>query len=551
MLKRSYKNLVPILLSAALTATTLVGCGSTDTSSAGSTTTPEATASESAAVSSTVANSNGLPISSEPITLSIFLPSRQPDALYTNDTLTFKELEKRTNIKFDINTVVSSQVKDKFTIMMASGNLPDIVYGTVENINKYGIQGAFQDLDDLIEKNAPNIKKYLVDNSAVHAQAAATDGKLYSVPMLSAIKTAMGYNIRQDWLDKLNLKAPGTIDEWHTVLKAFKEKDPNGNGKQDEVPLILDRAWENYYLNFADAWKIDVDPNKDYWMYKDGKATFTAIQPEFKEFISTMGQWYKEGLIDKEFATREDTNNYHMLNNLAGATCYWTGYVAAQNTNAEILAKEPKTNWQVIAPPVLKAGDEAKTYSQQLEVVPHSWAISSSNKHIDETIKLFDYVYGDEGSLLFNFGIADDTYKMENGKPVYTDKVKKDKDGATIFLRKNGIQPLIGIRQMPEYESASCANDDTRKQLFDYVDNNRFFETAPKPSLTDAEKTLYDTKMVAIKTYVEEMLLKFMVGSEDPNQKWDEYVAKVKELGIDDITGVMDKAYSRYYSIAK
>ncbi len=76
-----------------------------------------------------------------------------------------------------------------------------------------------------------------------------------------------------------------------------------------------------------------------------------------------MAKWYKEGLIDQDFVTREDTNNFHILNNTAGATVYWTGYVAGMNYNEEVKANDPNTNWQVVNPPVLTAGQEPKTYS--------------------------------------------------------------------------------------------------------------------------------------------------------------------------------------------
>src|SRR5690554_7592729 len=98
---------------------------------------------------------------------------------------------------------------------------------------------------------------------------------------------------------------------------------------------------------------------------------------------------------------------------------------------------------QVIPPPVLKRGDKPRTFWQQKKVVSHAWAISVTNRYPEETMKLFDYVYSDEGTLLFNFGIEDVTYNMVNGKPEYTEEVK----GSPQFLRQNGLQALFGMRQ--------------------------------------------------------------------------------------------------------
>ena len=53
------------------------------------------------------------------------------------------------------------------------------------------------------------------------------------------IRTSQGYYIRKDWLRKLGLKEPKTVEELYEVLIAFRDKDPNGNGKKDEIPVFI------------------------------------------------------------------------------------------------------------------------------------------------------------------------------------------------------------------------------------------------------------------------------------------------------------------------
>jgi len=492
-------------------------------------------------------NQNG-DVSTEPVKISMFVPSRLPEAIYDENTLTFKTMAEKLNIKLDIESVVHSEAGNKFTVLISGGKYPDVMAGSVKDINTFGMSGAFIPLNDLIEEHAPNIKKHLLENKEAMAQAAASDGKIYGIPMLSAIRTAMGYNIRQDWLDELGLEVPVTIDDWFNVLKAFKMNDLNGSGAGDVTPLILDRAWENYYMNFADAWGIELNPNNDFWMVKDGKVVFTPILPESREYLATMTKWYQEGLIDNEFITREDTNNFHVLNNKAGATCYWTGYVTAQNYNSEVLANEPNTNWQVIQPPVLTVGQEPRTFSQQAAIVSYAWGISSSAENVVDIIKMFDYVYSEEGSLLFNFGIEGESYEMVDEEPKYTDEILNSEGGTILFNRRNGLQALIGMRQMPEYEAASCINEDVKQQLFDYVDNDYFYPYNHNFTLTEAEEEIYSVKMSAINTYVEEELLKFFIGTR-PIDEFDSFVQRVNELGIDEMTTLKNQAYDRYKAI--
>lgn len=494
--------------------------------------------------------SKAVDTSSEPVEISMFVPSRLPDAIYNENTLTFKILAEKLNLKLNIESIVQSEAKEKFNVLISGGKYPDVMASSITNINKYGMSGAFIPLDDLIKEHAPNLQKYLLENKEVMAQSAASDGKIYGIPMLSAIRTAMGYNIRQDWLEELKLETPVTIDDWYDVLKAFKTNDLNGNGAGDVTPLVLDRAWENYYMNFADAWGIELNPNNDYWMIKDGKTVFAPILPETKEYLATMSKWYQEGLIDSEFITREDTNNYHILNNKAGATCYWTGYVAAQNYNDEVLANDADTNWQVIQPPVLSEGQEPRTYSQQASIVNYAWGISSSAENVVDIVKMFDYVYSEEGALLFNFGIEDESYEMINDEPRYMESVVNGEGGIIAYTRANGMQALIGMRQMPEYEAASCMNEDVKEQLFNYVDHNYFYPINPSLTLTEAEEDIYSVKMSAINTYVEEELLKFFIGTK-PMDEFDSFVQRVKELGIEEMTTLKGQAYDRYEAIIK
>ncbi|GFZ82665.1 hypothetical protein GCM10008018_30640 [Paenibacillus marchantiophytorum] len=145
-------------------------------------------------------------------------------------------------------------MKAKLPVMIASGEYPDIVSGKIDGFNKYGQSGAFIPLNEPIAKWAPNIKKNLIDNPEAKSQTIAFDGNHYSVPMLSAMRTSEGMLVRKDWLDRLGLPMPETIDDWYTMLKAFKEKDANGNGdSNDEVPFSSVGTPDTYYLNFADA----------------------------------------------------------------------------------------------------------------------------------------------------------------------------------------------------------------------------------------------------------------------------------------------------------
>ncbi len=155
----------------------------------------------------------------------------------------------------------------------------------------------------------------------VKKQISLDDGTIFMFPLLKldAIKLngTSGLILRKDWLEKLNLRTPTTIDEWYTVLKAFKEKDPNGNGKPDELPFTGNWGPGNLtkLLDFSPGFGV-----LGGFEMKDGKVAFGPLQPEYKNFVETMKKWYSEGLIDPEIMTNDGKAfDYKVTNHVAGS----------------------------------------------------------------------------------------------------------------------------------------------------------------------------------------------------------------------------------------
>ncbi|MDF2651193.1 MAG: hypothetical protein K0Q73_6998, partial [Paenibacillus sp.] len=261
--------------------------------------------------------------SNKPLTLSVHLLSQ---SLPFDDTwAVFTKAAELTNVT--LKGTIPKTVTDRneaFNLMMASGNISDIVSNTKANMDKFGQEGAFVALNDLIEKHAPNIKKFLEARPDVKAVGTAADGKMYFLPFAPDGEAASGWFIRQDWLDKLGLAVPKTADDYYKVLKAFKEKDPNGNGKADEIPYF-DRN-KNVYGLLA-LWAADIG-----YTLKDGKIVFGPMEPEYKMGMTSLAKWYKEGLIDREIFTRGGKARDILLgDNIGGSTRDWFASTASYN----------------------------------------------------------------------------------------------------------------------------------------------------------------------------------------------------------------------------
>lgn len=517
----------------------------------------EGGASSSAAASAaTTAAPAALPdgkIVSSPLTLSYFvqLSTNRPSGMNSlNDMEAYKELEKITGIHADFKHPTAGQEANQFNLMLSSGDYPDVIEW---NWNSYpgGGQnalksGAIIKLNDYIDKYAPNLKKLLDANPEIRKQISTDSGEIYSFPFIRNdpyLLTYYGLALRKDWLDKLKLEVPTTIEEWHTVLKAFKEKDPNGNGKPDEIPLLFQKGKLNWGNDILNAWGIR---NDFYLDTATGKVQYGALQPQFKEFLTTMRSWFKEGLIDPDYAATDDKQkNAKVTGDLVGATEVTVGggigtYLAAMN------GKHPTFDLVGAPYPTLKKGDKPVLGQQEPIFNGLGAAISKNNKHIIETVKWLDYKYGEKGALLFNFGVDGKSYTMDNGYPKYSDDVMKNKDGLAfgVALTKYAIPFGAPISQDKRYMEQNAALPQQKNALSIWMNaDNRGW--LPTLSLTSDESSKLAAVMTDVRTYNDEMFDKFIMGAE-PIEGFDKFVERLNKMGLQDVLKIEQAAYDRY-----
>ena len=215
-------------------------------------------------------------------------------------------------------------------------------------------------------------------------------------------------SINKAWLDKLGLKMPTTLDELHDVLVAFKTKDPNGNGKADEIPLSF----------IADFWCADIGDlifspfglpdNIDHRIVKDGKVVYTAVQPEYKEAISTFHQWVAEGLVDQELFT-QDAKAYLSKGKLqpesSGAYTWWE--------TEEVVGTDRAKDYVLLPPLTGKAGKPLVGRSNYAEMGRGAFVITKADKQPELTMRWVDQLYEPKMSAQINWGPLGVIYKED------------------------------------------------------------------------------------------------------------------------------------------
>lgn len=447
-----------------------------------------------------------------------------------------KELEKRTGVKVEYIHPLEGQEKEQFNLMIAARDLPDIFIG---GLGYYGIQKAFNEgivveLNELQTKYGPNLTKLYKQYPEILPNTATEDGKIYATPVIKAdVKMTEGPMLRKDWLNELGMKVPTTIDEWYTVLKAFKEK------KNAKAPLTGTPAQLNNNSLVGAFGIINTD------FVEKGKYVYGAADLRFKDYLATMAKWYKEGLIDQEFATlNAKLIDAKMTNGQAGAMIGLSG--GNMQTYLNTLYGKGTPYDMVGAPyPALKAGEPAKFLNTIQNINPVGF-ITSASKYPKECMAWLDYGYGKEGMMLNNYGIEGASYEMKEGKPTRLNEKNVRADGVNMmpnFVRAgvdNG--PFMNIfENIPMHKQQTEASAAWGK----YTKEANAANTTYRGLFTDEEAAKLKSIESELNTYKSEFRMKVIMGQESLD-KFDSYVAQMKKLGLDEFIQIKQKGYDKF-----
>lgn len=484
--------------------------------------------------------------SEKPIELSIF--SMQNSMVLDPNWDIFKEAAKDTNIS--LKNVVSKNMTDQvqaFNLMVASGDLPDIIsLQFPDKLEQLGMDGGLVPLNDLINEHAPNLKAFFEKYPRFFKDTKAADGNIYVIPDYYDwynVKTSQGFFLREDWLKKLGLKEPQNVSELYTVLKAFREKDPNGNGLKDEIPYF-DRTVELAAKELIGT----LGGETSYFVKgqdKQAAVDFGPLTNEFKTAIREAAKWYKEGLIDPELFTRGMSGrDYLLMNNLGGSTVDWFISTSSYNSNPAVLENNKDFKFKAIAPVEVNGKrlvpDARPTFTA-------GWGISAKSKNPVEAIKYFDYWFGEKGRNLSNWGIEGKTYSLVDGKKQFTDLItKSDKNAVDLLKETVGAGYLLGTLRDVEVEEAMLKDPEVKAVIKEYNEKGYVPELMPRLKY-NSEETKEIFKIDAeIKAYVDEMVQKWVLGSGDVDKDWDAFAKRLNDLGVKRALEINNAAFIRY-----
>lgn len=512
------------------------------------------------------------------ITIAIMSNSRVTD--YEDNYFT-NYLEEKTGLEFEFYMLpeTADELNTKLSLMTTSQeSLPDVLIcaGALSSsaVFEYGKNGAFLALDDYISdaSKMPNYNAIPEEAKTVMESAQTmADGHTYGLARYTPEiwnRTENRTFINKTWLDKLNLEVPKTTDDLEEVLIAFRDGDPNGNGKQDEIPFygITNGSYgHNTILTLLNSFVFwaGADSNYGLTLADDGE-TVTApfVTDGFKEGLKYLAHLYEENLIDPSVFTDDATQYKAILNEetnvvglvSSGSPSNWSDWKTNENFFDMVM----------IAP---FEGPEGIAYSPISEYTPDlAFFVFSGTEKVEQAIKLADAFYDETTSIVSRYGVEGEDWSMDSElisewTNSYVDAGMADsvslailndvwhEENNTLWMESN---PAYRPAEISDYVGTALIEDyihDDPTEL-DASSYSLYFSKHPDKLLpqlhyTDSEYEQIEEALTNIPAYVEQSIAEFITGTRNVDSDWEDYVKILNDMGLEEMLKISQDAYNR------
>ncbi len=439
---------------------------------------------------------------------------------------------------------------EQINLLFASGDQGDIILGNIlqdADVSKYSSTGIIIPLEDYITPEImPNLTKVFEKIPTTKAISTFTDGHIYSLPRINTVEAdylESALFINKVWLDKLGLSVPKTTEELYTVLKAFKEKDPNGNGKADEIPMTFqDGSGFSFPEALLSCWGVATKHgnNEGFVTVQDGEVKFAPMMDEWKEMIKYYNRLHEEGLLDIEALTQK-SEHFHSKVSATTSVVGMTWSKTNPFGNADEYIEIPPIN--------------APGYDIVWRIHPgglgikNVFSVTSSCKDVEGAMRWIDNFYDPEVTLQNWYGEEGIVFNKDDAG-MYHLNTSDEGLTASEFM---GTYNLIGVNCPGVFYEENIgtlleANDywtapiEGYKMYAEYIDD----EPWPRPYYDKDVITRMSELRTDIISYVNKYKAKWIVGTGDVEAEWNEYIKGLENIGIKEYIDINQDAYDKF-----
>ena len=555
------KRVMAVLLSAAMLATLVTGCGG----------------SSGEEEKETVKEAEGtkkedLPLSKYPETVTVRLGGKMnpnakiPEGMSFEDNSYTRLLKEDLNIQVEYDWVASmSDYDEKMSLCIGSNTVPELMNVNAAQYRALLKYDMIQPMEPYFDDYASDALKSYVESGGEELMDCITneDGEIMAIPAPNL--TAGGVNemwIRQDWLDALGLEAPRTWDELAEVAEAFVTQDPDGNGEDDTIGILGPGNAD--HMNAVGGNQFGLDPlfscyqsYPQYWLEgEDGSIEYGSIQPETKTALEEISKLYADGLIDPEMMVRSDSKE-PLLAGKVGIFFgpWWCAYTFADTTLSG------SADWRAYFTPLSEDGNY---YTHMAEPTTQYVVASKDCKNPEAAFKIINYLIANEqqwvedGVTSTEMGTADfyplyNTYdnadEIETSYTVLTQYLAgettiEDVDFSTHKLLKNDMEAITELKKEPyddfslEYWNldSELAKGNLPRLVAIMVGDAPLVneEYVPVYNAYNGQTETMEAKWANLKKMEEETFAKIIMGKADISE-FDTFVENWKSQGGDQI----------------
>jgi putative aldouronate transport system substrate-binding protein len=467
-----------------------------------------------------------------------------PTTIAPSEMGMYQDIEKMFGVKLEWETIPYDIFPERKGVILSSEELPDIFFAGLSDSDVTTNSDLFLDMSEYLDK-MPNVRTMFEQNRNCEIVSRfPPDGKIYSLPQVYGIRptSAVTIAINQVWLDKLGLLMPSDLHEFEDVLVAFKERDPNGNGEADELPLdwMTDGHGHSIYAALGGIWGEIDSCNEDMVYVDQGKIGFVFEYEGFYKLTQYLHKWYEMGLISPEVYTntRDQKVSYFSDGETArvGVQTNWapSGPYADEYAIMPLVPESKDSNIKMVFP--------TTTAQTQTNAV----LINRKSAHIDKCIEIVNWFYSEDYSIQSqygSFGVA--VIKNDDG----TYEILQPDDGDIEASKwKNSIHgygPGNFSRELEKKTKAPAALTLRQEQGAVYepwaLPPDRIFPPVKYDEETSQELAILQAD---IKPYVKQMQAKWCIdgGIEDD---WDNYLNTLKQMGLEEYRAIFQDAYDK------